>query len=422
MNLKEKSDNNELYKKICIVTIWMTAFYSSVIQHKLFQIPKGMLLMGILILFFYILAFGNSIFSLYSIVPSECFGMIVFMIYMIPIGCITSSNMNSHISQCIRSMEYMIIMIIISSLIMDTGTESIHTLLLLEAIVLAIVFLIKPVYYAGGRYSISLEMNPNGLGMAFTSGIWSVLYHEKKKKVPLIFAFICILFLGYSILLTGSRKALIAAVLIIVFWVIFCFIPDLNNENIIQELLTIVFFAIAIIIIAHYFPDVYSNSVISERMGNLLHELSEGKRANMYKEGWELLKSNPLLGIGFQGFKNEYGVYSHATLVEIPVSGGIIGTILYFIPYCISIKKCLDLFLVTKRDNNLWSQNNIIKHLLILWIVMLFYCTSIIHHYQFESFIIFGIIFGQSTYLEKSIHEENNLLKTSKTRWKYIKE
>ena len=421
MSLIKDDGFSEYCKRICVVTIWATVFYSTVIQQKFFHIPKGMLLLGAAILFFYILSLSNSIVSLQRIVTDESFFMIIYMLYMVPIGCITSSNIGDHISQCIRSMEYMLIMIIISSLIIETNTESFHSLLLIEALVLALVFLARPVHYAAGRYSLSSEMNPNAIGMAFTSGIWSALYHEQKKKISLVFAFMCVLLFGYSIMLTGSRKALIATALIIVLWIIFCFIPDLNNKNIIQESITIIFIIVTILAIGHFFPNIYADSIISERMGNLLQEISEGNRINMYKDGWTLFKSNPILGIGFQGFKNEYGFYSHATLVEIPVSSGTIGTFLYFIPYYLSIKKCLGVLLVTKQNKNLYSENNTIKHLLILWIVMLFYCTSIIHHYQFESFIIFGIIFGQSTYLEKTIYEKNKLLILSNKKWKYIK-
>lgn len=421
MSFNKENSFYDFWNKVCVITIWVTVLYSNVIQHKFFQIPHGMLLLGLIIIMSFIFIHNNRTIDPNIILTRESVGLICFMAYMLLIGLVISPDIKSHISQWITSLEYMFIMIVISSLILSSGTESFHLLLLFDAIILAIIFLINPVYISGGRYSISTQTNPNGLGMSFTSGIWASLYLVHKRKIPTI---ICLSFVGlfvYCMFFTGSRKAFIAACLIIGLWILFIFIPDLNQKNILHSIFIVFSVIIAINLLGNIFLNFYTNSAISERMGNLLHEVTDSNRARMYRDGLILFKQNPLFGFGFQGFKNFYGGYSHATLVEIPVSCGIIGTIFYMLPYLISLKKCFTLFFVTKDNNALFLENEKIKYLLILWIVMLFYCSCIIHHYQFESFIIFGIIFGQSSYLEKTIIVQKSYSEKLSKKWKYIK-
>ena len=421
MSLKNNNGFSDFFRIVCVITIWITVLYSTVIQHKFFQIPHGMLLFGLILFMSYLFIYNNMTINSQMILTRESIGLIVFMVYMLFVGLIKSPDINSHISQWINSLEYMFVMIVISSLIMFSGSELFHYMLFFEALVLSIFFLLDPVLYGAGRYSISLAMNPNGLGMLFTSGIWALLYGVQKRKIPLIVSFPFITLFVYCIILTGSRKAFIAAVIVFFLWAIMCLIPDLNSYDIEKKSLVILSLIIFIIILAKYFVSIYSNSLISERMDSLFSGITENERADLYRQGLVLFKKSPILGIGFQGFNYYSDGYSHATVVEIPVSGGIIGTLIYIFPYYISINKCINIYNLTKDNDELISQNDSVKCILILWAIMLFYCSCIIHHYQFESFVIFGIIFRQSSYLEKSIYSNLHSNVECKKKYRYLK-
>ena len=421
MTIKRRSAVSEISWILCITAIWLVVFYSSTIQHKILEIPNGMLLLGSAVVIFYILSNSDELLDLKSVFTPESIVMLAYMAYMLPMGFLFSPDLEQHTSQWIRSMEFMIIMIIISSVVLKSGTESFHIMLLVNAFILAVVFLKDPVYYAGGRYSISLNMNPNGLGMQFTSGIWAVLYQQQKRNIPLIIPGAVISLFGYCIMLTGSRKALIAAGIVIMTWLLLCYFPKLKERDFLNALLSLLFLILIIVILGVLFSRVYTDSTIAGRMSGLQREVTEGKRSNMYREGWELFKLNPLFGIGFQGFAYYYKGYSHATLVEIPVSSGAVGTIIYFTAFIISIIKCLYLYSFTAKNDDMLSERGNISMLLALWAALLFYCICIIHHYQLESFILLGIILGQTNYLESKIKVlENN--EAVKNKWKYIKQ
>ncbi len=403
MDIEEKGKPSNYYFDACIVMIWLTALYSGILQYVLFKVPNGMLLLGIAVLLTFLLYHNANHFDFHRLLTKESRYMLVFMAYMLVIGFLFALDRKSHISQWVTCMEYLFLLVVISSMIKDTGTNTFHVLLFFKAVLLAAVFLWRPVYYAGNRYSISLEVNPNGLGMGFATGIWAVLYRQQEKKLNLIFSGALIVLFGYCIIMTGSRKSLIAAGLTIILWMVFCFLPSLKERGVLQGIFAIIILVILVVVITQEFLKTYENSEIASRMDNLLNETTEGKRSTMYREGFEMLEKNPLFGFGFQGFAYVYGLYSHATLVEIPVSGGIVGTIIYFIPYFISIKKSILLFRKTKNNHELISCHTRVKMILILWTVMMFYTTCIIHQYQIESFMLFGLIFGETAYIEHKI-------------------
>ena len=381
--------------------IWITDLYSSIIQYKYFTIQNGMLFLGVAILLFYYLFNSEKPYSFREELAVESIYMLVFMAYMLSFGTIVSINKQAHLSQLLTSLEYLFILIVVSSLIKGSGTEAFHLLLFSRAIILAIVFLLKPVYVGGGRYAISLDMNSNGLGMSFAAGIWGILYEQQKRRLPFLFTMAFIALFGYCILQTGSRKSLIAAGLIIFLWLIFCFFPTLKEKGGIQGFISFAIMVTLILFIGMAFLSEYSNSTMSNRMEQLQYETSEGNRSQMYRAGLDMIKNSPLFGIGFQGFKQLYGHYSHATIIEIPVSGGIIGTIIYFYVYFVSIKRTILAFKTTRGTSEFIREHNTIKMIIILWVVILFYTICIIHPYQYGSHVLLGIIFGEVSYIEK---------------------
>ena len=416
----DNNNTNDFYRNVCIVMIWCTAVYSSIIQYIFYQISNAMLILGAAVLVFYILASNGKI-DFYEMLTAENRVMLYFMVYMLISGLFFSPDKSGHISQWITCMEYLFVQIVVASILMRSGNDTFHNLLLIESIILAAIFIRHPVDYVGsGRYSISNEVNPNSLGMTFAAGIWAILYRQQKIKSPLILTGAFIALFGYCIILTGSRKSLIGAGLIIMLWLLFCFLPSLKGKGF-GGAITLVFVIIIAIIIGRVFESTYFNSKLAERMGDLFFETSEGKRHDMYLAGYEMWKTNPLFGIGFQGFKHNYGYYSHATLVEVPVSGGIIGALLYFYAYYISITKVIYIFKKTQGSLEFTSEHMRIKMLIILLAVMLFYTICIIHPYQFDSGILFGIIFGETAYIENRLNSKQDALVTKRMESKYIK-
>lgn len=394
-------------QRFCLAVVWIMTIYSSLLQNRYFKIPNGMLIFGIIFILLFLISINRKQIYLEDFFPKEEKYQLFFLIYMLAIGSIFAVSFPAHISQLISTVEFFVVMVLTAYIIRKTGTDSIHLMLLIIGIIAALIMIFNPVPLGNGRYSISIDSNPNGIGMTLASGIWAILYLQNKKKMPMLAVFVIVGFLGYALLLTGSRKSLIAAGIIIILWLAFVYLAGLRNENIIKAIAKLLLICGIMVVLISLFLDAYSGSEIAERMLRLQYEASEGDRYQFYQYGWNIFKENPVIGIGFQGFKYFAKSYSHSTFVEVPVSGGIVGSLLYFASYVVSIRKLITLFMATRREKADAVINTDIRMLLILWFAMLFYCVCIIHPYQYDSFIIFAIIFGQTGYIEKTLAERS---------------
>lgn len=399
-----------VFQKICILSVWLFVIYAYIIQYKYIEIRNGMLLFGVPVLVTFVLSINGKELNLEALFSKECVLTLVFMAYMFIIGFIVSPNLSSHLSQWLNSIEYFLVMMVIVSILGETGSDTFIFLILFTALGLGIILFRSPVEYVYGRYSISREVNPNGLGVTFVAGIWSALFLQQKKKLPLLLSFGILALLGYCIIQTGSRKSMLAALFVLASWLLISFLSNLKRNN---ALFNIIFFAAMLVLL--YVLDVlflnqYVGSTMEWRMGTLEDEATGGLRYQYYVLGWQLLKDNLLLGLGFTGFQFYYGAYSHATFIEVPVSGGMLGSILYFSTYLISLIKCIRIINAVKNREDFIEEYAEIKMILVLWGVLLFLCTCIIHPYQLLSAILFGIVFGKTVYLERQINsKESNI-------------
>lgn len=420
-NLTNTKHHTSYLQNICFCLIWVTVIYSSIIQYKYFEIQNGMLILGVLILIMYLLYINGQPFSLDSLFSREITWMIVYMGYSFISGIVSSPKVNNHISQWVTSIEYLFIMCIIASLLKKSGSDTFHYLLVIVAIILSVLIIYEPVLYTTGRYSISSKLNPNGLGMYFTAGIWSSLYLQYKRKIPLICTFGIIALMEYALINTGSRKALIGSVIVILGWFFICFFPGLKRFSLGKRIAYTLLIVVLASLLVLFFLFYYHQSIISDRMKSIQTEATEGERYQLYQLGWSLFLQQPLIGYGFNGFLYFRGEHSHATFVEVPVSGGILGVALYVVPYIYSINRSIKLLKNSKKSTELMTERGEVKMLLVLWAVMIFYCSCVIHPYQFLSYILFGLIFGKTEYLEKSImSNKKNKREKSIQRWKYI--
>ena len=117
---------------LCIILVWITVLYSVIIQYTIIEIPKGMLVFGSFVLILFLFSLSHKAFNLDYIFTKESSWMLGFMVYMLFSGIITSPSIDNHLSQWITSLEYMFMMIVISAIIMNSGTESFHYMLLIQ--------------------------------------------------------------------------------------------------------------------------------------------------------------------------------------------------------------------------------------------------------------------------------------------------
>ena len=200
-------------------------------------------------------------------------------------------------------------------------------------------------YYFLGK---PIAMSSNGI--AFFSSIaalFSIYFFIKEnKKIYLILA----IFLMFGVILTGSRKGILVLALYIVFIINLMF-----KRKIALKLLIISVIIGGIWILITNIPAFYN--IIGERLVDLINlffgeTTTEGsivarERFKSYALDW--INQRPWMGYGSGAFKYVYGNVTESNYLEMMVSGGIIGTILYYL-YTIPV---VNRFIKAKEKDNI---------------------------------------------------------------------
>ncbi len=320
-----------------------------------------------------------------------------YVFFTFALGFVVAPERSGHLSKGISVVEYYLVMAIICHII--GSRKSLSFYLKTYAILgtaSCIKFLLDPKQYSDQgeiRYSLAEHLNCNTFAMMLALSIWSLLFLVSAKKIKPIFAFPAIAAMFYSIVMTGSRKGIIGAALCLALWLLLCYFKPTKRISLKTILKILAICIAAFVLIVWIFPW-FANSFLFQRFNNMEEEGSFANRMKMYKVGLEYIARSPILGWGYWGFAHFYGVYSHTTIIEVPVSGGVPLALVYFYSYFVIAK-----VLWKRRKSGLLNltddeEEAILMHrmITILFTMMLFYSLVIIHIYELSSFAAFGCI------------------------------
>ena len=206
-----------------------------------------------------------------------------------------------------------------------------------------------------GRLGKGTEINSNMLSILCVYGLVLSLYLRKTDKLAKYAAWFRVCFYMLSILLTGSRKGLLMAVLAIA---IIQFV--LEKRKLARNTLVgigIVVFVYVLIMNVEFLYNVIGvrvESMLGMLSGKQTEEASLNDRMRLVELGLRYIKEKPWTGYGYDCFKlisgmgpngkvpvGSVGFYSHNNYIELLFGGGIIGLALYYIPILYLLKELL---------------------------------------------------------------------------------
>ena len=397
--------NTMSVQKILIIAI---LFYVNFAQYKLVQNSLILAALGGLSIGIYALGVvtsGKLRLNKYS------YYYICFMIYMaIP------TLLRGMLSQYITCLEYTLLMLsIINISYTENDIDWLTKAKLIMTLLTCAVFLYRPAVFYDKvntvQYTLVTTLNPNTFGLDIVFGLWCALELFSQKKIKIYTFLISVGIFTISIIRTASRKSLICIAIALLLWVVLYYIrpQKISTSKLAKRLLLIAILVFGGYLVARKY---FAGSMMERRILSMISgsDGSVSGRFEMYLNGFHDLMKHPLLGYGFGGYRVMYGRYSHATLVEVPVSGGIIGGLAYFIIL-------IGDFAGTIRRARYFKKQNLYEHILIehymaiiLWVMMLFLCVCVIHPYLFNSHVMLAILFSISMKYENRYKQSRDIL------------
>jgi O-antigen ligase len=242
----------------------------------------------------------------------------------------------------------------------------------------------------GNRLYLSEISNPNGDGIILIYGVFCLLMLIDTKKLKrFMLSLILLVFYSYTIIQTGSRKSFIVLGLFVILWFVLVYKDFWKTYSMKNKMISVIIFSLFLFIIIYNFLPVLLESTLYYRLSEGGYTISSSEaRSNMYIQALDLFYKNVLFGVGFDQYRIVYGGYSHSTYAEIISTTGIIGTVLYFSSYLIIIYNLIKLSINHYRP--IVSIKS--KQYLILMVAILALGLGIIHFYNINDNIMFGLM------------------------------
>ncbi|MFX4263243.1 O-antigen ligase family protein [Pelotomaculum propionicicum] len=369
----------------------LLVIYYGWFQIVFYQIPNMMLFLGSGMIYFILLHAIQSRINIFKSLTGELKLWIVFAFTSFLFGLMVAVNKVYLINSVATFVQFTILIfgiVYISN--QDRKIDFFINVFIIFTLLCAVTTVFWGLDYGQGRITMGINNNPNELGITMVLGVGSILYKLNLKKLGYsIIAFSAILLLVYVCILTGSRKAFISIVLLIIYWLTFIVFKDIRALRLTEKVKGII--SLLLIIGFAYFILVpnFNDSVLILRLTNLF-EFGDETRQNMYIEAFQFFKQSPLVGIGLNNFRamSIYQGYSHSTYAETLACTGIVGCILYLSAYILII------FKYGKMVISNWDDFSLKQARIMLGIfgVLLFLGIGIIHFYEMTSSIAFGMI------------------------------
>ena len=368
--------------------------YQTYIQNKIISIPRFIPIMSGVILLLFLLHYHAHKASSFVKLPRECFYFLFYSCSMLLIGMIGSTSISSHLSRCMDVFGYMFLMFsLVYVCLLDASPMFALKTVFITSIILAISFIRNPVLLPTGRYSLTMIVNPNSLGMSMMSGIWCAICLKRRNAINLFIMLLSFTVFAYVMFLSASLKSISA---ILVFFVVdYLFSVRRNvyeqkgkNARFLLDILVAIVVVIAVYIFFAQESAFYS-TIVGQRISSIMEGTASDKRIRLYRYGIEIIKEHPIVGVGFNGYEGLVGNYSHSTLIEVFASGGFIGGTIYFFGFFAMIIKYLKNYIYENKKHSLSAHGSgeAIAGMALMTVLIF----VIIHPYEMKSYVNYAL-------------------------------
>lgn len=379
-----------LYK---IVELFICVFLTYIICAKFVIGDAPIILYGSVsgALFFMLIDLLLSGNNIRNMCPYGVVSNIIMCAYSFVTGFLGAKNLSALLGQTKTYLSFSIVCILICYITKrEKSLEWLANFLIIVNLISAIIVLFRGYYIGGYGYVLGPDDNPNTLGFHMDIGLFCVAYKVRSNYRNIAKYFLIAIAYLFTIINCGSRKCLIAAIIICFLWITPFFLETWKKSDVNRRVILCILLLLAFCGIVYYYKKFYMVTYSYRRMHDLgtLEEDSSIHRLLYYRYALDFFLQRPLFGIGLAQFTywNPLHQYSHSTYAEAIADWGLIGTTLYFTPILISGFRIIRMII-----NDI--EQYLPKVVFALWIMELFLGVGQIWFYGIGHLLSWTIIF-----------------------------
>lgn len=195
-------------------------------------------------------------------------------------------------------------------------------------------------YKNGAYYGITMgpNNNPNTLGAVMAIGTYYLINPQRKATqlswvLRILMSGICL----FVVVRTGSRSGLLCYGIAVGMTLFFRFLAyeKRSKKRLLRRFLIILGVAAVGGLLLDYIKNMESGTTGIHRLLNEFRIEAFSGRTDLYVEGWEIFKQQPVVGVGYKSFEyvTKAGHYTHSTYMELLSCTGLVGFVLFLYPY-----------------------------------------------------------------------------------------
>ena len=332
-----------MFLKLCKISISML-FINLYIFISLTgnYIPNGTLVFGLSSVIFMLLdAITSNDYKLFSDVRPEMITLILFTVWCfvtVPLALNSSASLNA----ATDFLQKVLFVFVVYYICRKDGSLRFITILFLIISIAAALIILSMYGVVSKRLSLSDNISINATGNLMVLGTFCALYlYQGKRWYSFTLLLGTIALFAFIIALTGSRKSIIAVLILLVLFVIVS--PKKPFVFTAQSFFSFIVLAVLIYILYTRVAPMISDTslyarLFDERVSAKANASNEG-RLLFYQYAWNDFIANPIVGLGIGGYQVKHGSYSHSAYMEVLAGTGIVGAVLYFTSYVRTFSK-----------------------------------------------------------------------------------
>ena len=253
------------------------------------------------------------------------------------------------------------------------------------------------------------NLSANDIGALMAFGCFAVMFAFGRRNKTSLFIpamkYASVIAMISVIFLAGSRKSIIAVIILAVLLVLLNGLEYIKNAPVGKLFVALILGAAAFVFVSSVLAPYASETNLYTRLFGRGAEgaiESDDGRISLYVTAIKDFLHHPFVGLGFSNFQVLHGVYSHSTYVEPLACSGIIG-LLYLIPYVRILKRQFDLVFISRGDAEEYAWQ---KGMLAFYIMFLFIGVGIPYMYKDNPCIILAMLIASQSIAYKK-HTKN---------------
>lgn len=250
--------------------------------------------------------------------------------------------------------------------------------------------------------TMGINNNPNSLALTMVFGAYAALRIWNIKRTHDFLLILSIAAFSYIVIITGSRKNLIANALMLLLWLYQYIKVNKKEPNFAKQISRILVIIVFLTGVTIYLLGTFQHTAAFSRIMRMSDDAGNKERIRLISEALTLWKSSPIFGIGYNQFRKRsiLNRMTHNTLFEALSCTGLFGMCFW----ALIVFNCVMRLTRLRKKAQYEEKEYDYYMLVVVFIIEIFLSIGQVWFYDFPHLLMLSLVFIEIRKLERKGH------------------